>query len=218
MDRMADLLDAFPRGRVRSRVIADTEKELGSLPMVLITPVVAAVVGAVVAFVYTPAERVRDGLVETPSLWASLGLAAVGAALGVAIVMTVLGLWSWLSYLACPERNWRLGWTDGPDGRAFELLSRTDPPARSVDLANLEIQIKRSTGGCEVVSGEINLFPGGGTAWVFHHGEISPEPRTARVYSLQPAKRPYEVLRTTLRGSDPTVPTPHDRFGSTSGS
>ena len=74
---MGDSLHRFPRGRVRARVIAAAEGQLSSLPMVLITPVVAAVAGAVVAFVYTPAERVHDGLVETPSLWASLGLAAL---------------------------------------------------------------------------------------------------------------------------------------------
>lgn len=63
---MADSLDCFPRGRVRARVISDTEKELGSLPMVLITPVVASVAGAVVAFVYAPAEHVHDGPSRRP--------------------------------------------------------------------------------------------------------------------------------------------------------
>ncbi len=198
---MADSLDRFPRGRLRARVIANTEKELGSLPMVLITPVVAAVAGAVVVFVYTPAEHVNDGLVETPSLWASLGLAAVGAAIGIVLVLTMLGLWFWLSYLASPERSWRLGWTDGTDGRAFALLSDTNPPARPIDVANLQIWIKRSDGDFEVVGGESKLLPGGGPAWVFGHGEISPEPRTARVYSLQPGKRPYELLRTTIRAA-----------------
>ena len=205
---MADPLDQFPRGRVRARVIAEVERELGSLPMVLITPVVAAVAGAVAAFVYTPAERVHDGLVETPSLWASLGLAAVGAAIGIALVLTLLWLWFWLSYIAAPERSWSLGWTDGPNGRAFELLSKSDPPARPIDLANLEIQIKRSDGGFEVVGGESKLFPGGGPAWVFDRGEIAPEPLAARVYSLQPGKRPYEVLRATIRAADPAVLTP----------
>jgi hypothetical protein len=211
---MAVSLDSFPRGRVRARVIADTEKELGSLPMVLITPVVAAVVGSVVAFVYAPAERVHDGLVEAPSLWASLGLAVIGAALGVAVVLLLLGLWFWLSYLAAPEREWSLGWTDGPDGRAFELLSRTNPPARPIDLANLEIHVKRSTGGSEVVGGEVKLVMGDGRTWVFDHGEISAERRTARVYSLQPDRPPYEVLRTTIRAADPTLREPHQRFHS----
>lgn len=118
-------------------------------------------------------------------------------------MLAVLGLWFWLSHLASPERSWSLGWTDGVDGRAFELLSNANPPGRPIDLANLEIQIKRSDGGCEVVGGESKLFPGGGPAWVFDHGEISAEPRKARVYSLQPGKRPYEVLRTTIRGADP---------------
>jgi hypothetical protein len=76
----------------------------------------------------------------------------------------------WLSYLASPERDWTLGWTDGPDGRAFELLSKTNPPARPIDLAELEIRMIRPDGSCEVVGGETMLFPGGGPAWVFEHG------------------------------------------------
>jgi hypothetical protein len=213
---MADSLDRFPRGRVRARVIADTEKELGSLPMVLITPVVAAVAGAVVAFVYTPAERIHDGPVETPSLWTSLGLAAVGAAIGIVLVLAVLALWFWLSYLARPERSWRLRWTDGPDGHAFVLASRANPPARPIDLANLEIVIKRSDGGFELVGGESKLFPGRGPAWVFDHGEISPDPQAARLYSLQAGKRPYEVLRTTIGAADPALVRP-DGDGQPSG-
>lgn len=215
---MADSVDSFPRGRVRSRAIADTERELGSLPMVLITPVVAAVVGAVVAFVYTPAERVHNGLVETPSLWTTLALAALGALLGVALVLTVLVLWFWLSYIARPERDWRLAWTDGPDGRAFEIVGSTNPPARPIDLATLEIQIERSAGPFEVVGGEIKLFPGSGQAWVFDHGEMSAEPCTVRVYSSQPGKRPYEVLRTMIRAADPAGHTPHHRSRATPGS
>lgn len=206
---MAESLECFPRGRVRARVIANIEEEVGSLPMVLITPIVAAVAGAVVTFVYTPAERVHNGLVETPSLWTSLGLAAVGAAIGIVLVITLLGLWFWLSYLVSPERSWGLGWTDGPDGRAFELFSKANPPVRAIDLAKLEIRIKRLDGSCDVVGGETKLFPGAGPAWVFEHGEISTEPRRARVYSLQPGKRPYEVLRTTIRAADPGVVVPH---------
>ncbi len=182
--------DRFPHARVLSRVFAETENELGTLPMVLITPVVAAVAGAVVAFVYTPAEHVHNGLVETPSLWASLGLAAVGAVIGIVLVVAALGLWLWFSYITCPERSWRLGWTDGTDGRVFQLVSNTNPPARPIDLANLEIWIKRSDGNFDAVGGERKLFPGGGPAWVFDHGEISSSPGRPASTASSPASVP----------------------------
>lgn len=180
-------------------MVANTEAELGSLPMVLMTPVVAAVLGAAVAFRYTPAQHVHDGVVVGPSLWWSLLLAAVGAAVGISLVLVMLGLSFWLGYLARPERIWSLGHTDGVDGRAFTLVSETIPPAKPIDLADLEIWTERSPGDFEIIGGESKLFPGSGSAWVFNHGEIASEPRKARVYSLQPGKRPYEVLRTTVR-------------------
>lgn len=191
--------DRFPHGRVRARVIARTEQELGALPMVVVTPVVAAVVGAAVAFRYTPAQHVHHGVVAAPSLWLSLFLAAAGAAVGIFLVLVVLVLSFWLGYLARPERIWSLAYTDDPDGRAFTLVSKTTPPAKPIDLADLEIWIERSPGDVEVVGGETKLFPGSGSAWVFNHGEIAYAPRKARVYSLQPGKHPYEVLRTTIR-------------------
>jgi hypothetical protein len=191
--------DRFPRGRVRARVVSDTERELGSLPMVVIAPVVAAIVGAAMAVRYTPAERVHHGVVAGPSLWVSLLLAAVGAAAGIFLVLTVLGLSLWLGYLARPERIWSLGHTDGADGRAFTLVSRTTPPAKPIALADLEIWIERSPGDFEVVGGATKLRPGSGSAWVFDQAEMASEPGRARVYSLPPGARAYEVLRTTIR-------------------
>jgi hypothetical protein len=158
--------------------------------MVVITPVVAAIVGAAVLFRYTPALHVHQGVVAGPSLWLSLLLAAVGAAVGILLVLVVLGLLFWLGYLARPERIWSLGHTDGVGGRAFTLVRKRTPPSKPIDLANLEIWIERSPDDFEVVGGETKLFPGGGSAWVFNHGEIASDPRKARVYSLQPGQAP----------------------------
>jgi hypothetical protein len=191
--------DRFPRGRLRARVVSDTERELGSLPMVVITPVVAAIVGATVASHYTRAEHVHDGVVGEPSLWWSLLLAAAGAAVGILLVLCVLSLLLWFGYRARPERLWSLGHTDSADGRAFRLMSKTTPSAKPVDLAELEIWIERSRGDFEVVGGKTELFPGSGSAWVFSQGEITSEVRKVRVYSLPAGDRPYEVLRTTIQ-------------------
>lgn len=162
--------------------------------MVVITPVVAAVVGAAVASRYAPAQHVHHGVVARPSLWLNLLLAAVGAAVAIFLVLVVLALVLWLGYLARPERIWNLGHADGADGRAFTLVSKTTPPAKPIDLAELEIWIERSPDQeFEIVGGETKLFPGGGPARVFNHGELASEPQKARVYSLQSGKRPYEV-------------------------
>lgn len=127
--------------------------------MVVITPIVAAIVGAAVAFRYTPAERVHHDVVAGPSLWLSLLLAAAGAAVGIFLVLVLLSLSLWLGYLARPQRIWSLGHTDGADGRAFTLASKTTPPAMPIELADLEIWIERSPVTSRLC-GESNLFPG----------------------------------------------------------
>ena len=71
--------------------LAETEAELGSLPMVLVTPIVSAVLATVVALQAPPAH-VHHNVIDTPALWTSLALAVLGAAGGVLLVILFLAL------------------------------------------------------------------------------------------------------------------------------
>jgi len=94
---MATELTNFPHGCVRARVRWWTENLLGSLPMVLVTPLVASVLATVLA-VSQPSEAVRHGRVVSPSFLTSLGLALGGGVGGIAAVVTLSILCVWLRY------------------------------------------------------------------------------------------------------------------------
>ena len=117
------------------------------------------------------------------------------------LVLVMLGLSFWLGYLARPWSGSGAWVTpDGVDGVVRSPGERNDPPAKPIDLADLEIWTasarpvtSRSSGGSR------GYFLEAVRRGYFNHGEIASEPRKARVYSLEPGKRPYEVLRTTVR-------------------
>ena len=95
---MPDSPDRFYRWAVAWRVVSEVEQVIATFPMVLIAPVVAAMVGTVVAVVYQPAEHVLNGVVVGPALGFSIVLAAGGSLLGGLLIAGFLAARSWGRY------------------------------------------------------------------------------------------------------------------------
>jgi hypothetical protein len=139
----------FPRWRLWRRTYQDTETKLGSLPLLLMTPILAA---ALAAFFATsqPPEIVRNGVVIGSSSLTNLVLAVGGgvggvavAALGTYVVLVTRYLWrgdgSWSA------QNWGSGPQGAPGTESFgTLLLRctVTPRLSTIDLGDYECWIK----------------------------------------------------------------------------
>jgi hypothetical protein len=72
---LQSVIERFARGRVLWAVWLATEQAMGRLPMVLLTPVVAAFVGTATAVSNPPKQEVHHGVVvESPRLGMCSGL------------------------------------------------------------------------------------------------------------------------------------------------
>lgn len=195
----------FPRGRLWNRIVLFAERELASLPMVLITPMVAAITSATFAVKYSPAEHVRDGVVDAPSLVSSLLLAIAGALTGVLLVVVVLAVWFWGRYRFLLGPWVYSSGATGPSGSCFPLgLTFRDAgdPSR---LGKFEAWVKLRH-GCVVRCDDLGLAEAP-YAWLFDLARPDPHDRElgrdyeVRWYLTPPDGPGYEILRT--RVNDP---------------
>jgi hypothetical protein len=116
---MGDRIRDFPRWGLFNRALHEVEGELASLPMVLFTPVLSAILATTLA-VSLPASHVRDGVVDGPPVVVILGLAVLGAISGIVLVGLVLARWFWRRYLPQGDPRFRPG-ADHPHGNVFPL-------------------------------------------------------------------------------------------------
>jgi hypothetical protein len=103
---MPDHPQHFPKWRVQARVAADTERLLGSLPMVLVTPVIAAVFATVVA-VHEPSSHVAHAIVIGPSLSSALRYAVEGALGSIFVIVGIVALAMWFRYRIGGDPVWK---------------------------------------------------------------------------------------------------------------
>lgn len=159
--------DHFTRWLLWALLKQDTETAMGSLPLLILTPVLAATFAAFLA-TSQPPERVRHGLVIGPSTWSNLILAVVGGVGGVvlAAVLTYIALWG--VYLRRGDSSWRVqGWfgrpagTTEPDSFGSVTLQCSSPGIGAMDLGDYECWIEAPSGQVwELLDGS---YTGGGS-------------------------------------------------------
>lgn len=101
----------FPRAPLWWRYLYKTEQLLGSLPMVIVTPVVGAIVAAAVAARAPSHEVVRGGeVIDRSSYLHVFAVAAGGAIAGVLIVIVLACLWNVWSYRHGTDPSFATKW------------------------------------------------------------------------------------------------------------
>lgn len=118
----------FPRFAVFWRTWIMTGRVLGSLPMVIVTPTLAALVATVLAAATPPTTTIqRHAVLIPPSLGDSVASAVVGAAVGILAVVAIVwcGVWLWYRITGA-DREWEAVYaaTDGDGEMQFELRSK----------------------------------------------------------------------------------------------
>ncbi|MGZ6569337.1 MAG: hypothetical protein ACXVHB_34115 [Solirubrobacteraceae bacterium] len=132
-----------------------TEAALGSLPMVVLTPVVGAIVGTAWATAQPTREVVRHGVVGADgSFLHALLFAAAGAALGIALMTTAASLWLAAAYWVRGDPAWEasLEFVDktknGIHTRGSSAILRTvsNPPVDVATLGDVEAVLRQPGG------------------------------------------------------------------------
>ena len=109
------------------RYLFKTEQLLGSLPMVIVTPVVGAIGAAAVAARAPDHEVVRGGdVIDRSSYLHVFGVAAIGALAGVVLVLVLAFLWNVWTYRSRTDRSFATQWSLTPK----PLTDLTESPQR----------------------------------------------------------------------------------------
>jgi hypothetical protein len=108
-------LGKFKRRPLLYRYLYKTELLLGSLPMVIVTPVVGAIVAAAVAARAPDHEVVRHGeIIDRSSYLHVFGVAAAGALAGVGVVLVLAFLWNVWAYRSRTDPSFATKWGLNP--------------------------------------------------------------------------------------------------------
>jgi hypothetical protein len=205
-------VERFPRWRVWWRAYYSTEATLGSLPVALVIPTLAALIGAAWAASH-PSEVVRRGLVvHQASFGDALATALVGGVVGlVALVALVFaGTLAW--YRLAGDRVWKaaleLYYQERPSGvrtsySSAMLQCTAVPPVNVSALGHVEAVVRLPTGrfltmpqsGMRDGPDGIGFPPTGA-------GKPLPGVYEVRWYGTRQARRLQELARakTTLNG------------------
>lgn len=117
----------FKRRPLLYRYLFKTEQLLGSLPMVIVTPVVGAIGAAAVAARAPDHEVVRGGdVIDRSSYLHVFGVAAIGALAGVVLVLVLAFLWNVWTYRSRTDRSFATQWGLTPK----PLTDLTESPQR----------------------------------------------------------------------------------------
>lgn len=118
--------DDFPPWNLFWRTWFETERVLSTLPMLTVTPTIAALFATVWA-VSTPATMTLHGAVVLvpPSLGDSVLTAVIGGATGIVVVICAVFVFVWLRYLLRGDRVWDAGHVEAiaAGGSPVPLLS-----------------------------------------------------------------------------------------------
>jgi hypothetical protein len=188
----------FPRFRVWWRIYNATENVLASLPVVLLLPTLAALVGAAYAASHTSSAR-----------GTSFGSALVGALISGAgtLIAVVLLIFFWLLawYRLRGDRVWKVAWgfkaSEHPPGvhsrvDGLSLICNTAPPINVSALGDVEAALRSPRGeyrrmphrGMRGDSHSLGFSPGSLIGWERGVYEI-------RWYGTTERRRRYEIAR-----------------------
>jgi len=196
----------FPRWRRWWRYFDKTEDMLGSLPMVIVTPVMAAAVAAAWTASLPTREVVRRGaVVAQSSFWHGLFVAVLGVGVGAGIAVLAAAVWCIVSYNLRGDPAWKVRWeiteqrVNGAVMRrgGVALVCESDPPVDVVSLGYVDA-VLRPPGG------EHRWMPqhgmgNGESGWWFHaanpSGPIPLGTYEVRWYGTTRRHRRFEIAR-----------------------
>ena len=125
--------DKFRRSPLWWRYFFKTEQSLGSLPMVIVTPVLGAVVAAAVAARVPDHEVVRGGVVIDRSSYLHVfWVACVGAVIGAVAAMLVAFVWNIWTYRNRTDPSFQTKW--GLTPKPLRDLTESDWRKRQTHL------------------------------------------------------------------------------------
>jgi hypothetical protein len=105
----------FRRSPLWWRYLYKTEQVLGSLPMVIVTPVFGAVAAAAVAAKAPSRELVRNGIVVDESSYRHVfGVATLGALAGIGLAILLAFLWNVWTYRRRTDPSFQTKWGLNP--------------------------------------------------------------------------------------------------------
>jgi len=200
----AERRDHFPRGRLWRRLYQDTEVALGSLPLLVVTPILTATCATFLATAL-PAQTVQNGVVVGPSGWLTLGLAVAGGVLGV--VATAVGTFLVLltSYLTRGDSSWnahqwgaRPEGATGPDSFGSVMLACKIASGLTVmDLGDYECWIRTPDGQVwEILDGSYGGSGRAGASAMF--AELVDGKHHVRWYATKRRSKHVEIARAPI--------------------
>jgi len=138
--------DEFPKGRVLARCRLKTRETLGTLPMVIVTPVVAAVVSAAWASTHPAREVVRGNVVVSQTGFGQvLSSSVIGLLGGLGAVLVAVFAWQLVSYHRYGDPDWNVGWQwdDGGHLSRVFLEYGGDVSVGKLTLGHVEAELHR---------------------------------------------------------------------------
>jgi hypothetical protein len=194
----------FPRWRLWRRTYQHTETRLGSLPLLLLTPIFAATLAAFLA-TSQPPEIVRNGVVIGPSSSTNLVLAVGGGLGGVALAavgtfLVLLALYLWLGDGSWSAHNWgsRPEGASGPESfGTLTLACKVTPRLSPTDLGDYECWIRTpSREVWEILDGSYTSGGRGGISAMFAH--LVDGEHHVRWYATRGRTKHVELARATI--------------------
>jgi hypothetical protein len=187
----------FPRWRVWWRAYNATEGTLGSLPVTLVVPILAALVGTALA-VSRPSEVVRKGLiVRQASFGGVLVTALIGGLLGLLVLIGVVFMSVLARYRLAGDRTWKPGLAHGRAASLATLSCETEPPVNVSALGHVEAIIRVPSGSFSRI--QHDGMGGDPRSLWFHVPRVTdrPEPGDYEVrwYGTTGRHKRYEITR-----------------------
>ena len=140
----------FPRWRLWRRLLYSVEHTLGSLPVVVVAPVVAALLGTAWA-VSHPSLSIRHGIVVGQATFSEALLSAlIGGVIGLLALISLLWIGAWTWYLLLGgDRVWEAIYDEWrlDEGLIWRLRCRNGAvPANSALLGAVELWVRTPSG------------------------------------------------------------------------
>ena len=202
-------MDRFPRWRVWWRAYYSTETTLSRLPVLLLLPTVAALVGTSWAASH-PADDVRHGLVvHQTSFGGALVTAVIGGLVGLlgVVLLVFVGTLAW--YRLRRDSAWKaemeFHFQERPNGitssgSSVRLVSTSKPPTEILTLGHVEAVLKAPSHSFLAVS---KLAMGGGPTGIgfapFLGGRPEAGTYEVRWYAMRQGRHLQEVTRAKVR-------------------
>jgi hypothetical protein len=208
----------FPRWRVWWRIYSATETTLGSLPVALLIPLVAALIGTAYAASH-PSELIRRGLVvHQASFGRTLVTGLFGGVVGLLALVGLVFMATLTWYRLRGDPTWDVRWRLGSEAvgdwarvtrSTVGLFCTGKPPVDVSLLGHVEAIVKLPSGNYYTMAQD-GMGPTGDGLWFWVPapnglgGPPAPGNYEVRWYGTTPKRKQYEITRS--RFAVPALP------------